>query len=141
MDYILLRMLEQVGCDITTFYITYDIACQFSKNFHKRMKKYDAPIRLDQSDISVRFLIPKFHLLAHGSKCQENYSLNYTHGVGRTSGEGIEASWANTNGAALSTREQGPSARHEALDDLFNAINWGKTLSLGTLRSTTKYIK
>jgi hypothetical protein len=133
MDYILLRILKCRGKDIKTFFITYDIACQFSKNFFKRMEKYNAPVRLDRPSTRVQFLIPKFHLPAHGNKCQEDYSLNYTPGVGRTCGEGIEASWANTNGAALSTREMGPLARHEALDDLFNAINWSKTLSLGML--------
>lgn len=75
--------------------------------------------------------MPKFHLPAHGPKCQVQYSFNYTQGVGRTHGETVEQEWAYINLAALSTREMGPGARHSALDDSWGGWNWRKVLGLG----------
>ena len=83
------------------------------------------------------YLIPKFHLPAHGAKCQTQYSFNYTHGVGRTHGETVEQEWAYINLAALSTREMGPGARHAALDDSWGGWNWKKILGLGEQRDTS----
>ena len=117
------------GCMV--FYFIYDISCQWSVNFHKRLKKYQRGAYLRGRGVEVRFAIPKMHIKAHGRRCNERFSLNYLPGVGRTHGEGIEANWADTNGAALSTREMSKPGRHEALDDLFGAINWRKTLSMG----------
>ena len=77
------------------------------------------------------YLVPKFHLSAHGPKCHVRYSFNYTPGVGRTHGETVEQEWAYINLAALSTREMGPGARHSALDDSWGGWNWKKVLGLG----------
>ncbi|KAI0067061.1 hypothetical protein BV25DRAFT_1912397 [Artomyces pyxidatus] len=131
MDYILLSAIAQTAADMKKMVLTYDIACQFSKNFHRRMAQFPVEFQIDVSQTDITFLIPKFHLLAHGTPCQVSYSLNFTEGVGRTCGEGIEAGWADTNGASLSTREMSGEGRHEALDDFFGAINWRKTVGLG----------
>jgi hypothetical protein len=131
MDYILFKTIEMTAPDITNLVLSYDIACQWSANLQKRLQNYNTPVKLCGRNLRVRFVVPKFHICAHGRKCQENYSLNFTPGVGRTCGEGIEAGWADCNGAALSTRESSMSGRREALDDLFGAINWRKTISMG----------
>ena len=83
------------------------------------------------SKFSITYLVPKFHLPAHGSKCQVRYSFNYARGVGRTHGETVEQEWAYINLAALSTREMGPGARHSALDDSWGGWNWKKVLGFG----------
>jgi len=44
-------------------------------------------------DLQVTFVIPKFHLEAHGEDCKSTFNLNYTIGAARTCGEGIEAGW------------------------------------------------
>ncbi|KAI0055066.1 hypothetical protein BV25DRAFT_1873220 [Artomyces pyxidatus] len=131
MDFVLLSTIAKVAAELKTMVLSYDIACQFSKNFLRRMEEFPAELRIDVSQTSITFVVPKFHLLAHGTSCQVSYSLNFTEGVGRTCGEGIEAGWSDTNGAALSTREMSAESRHEALDDFFGAINWRKTVSLG----------
>ncbi|KAI0062049.1 hypothetical protein BV25DRAFT_1870510 [Artomyces pyxidatus] len=131
MDYILLSAIAQTAAEMKKMVLTYDIACQFSKNFLRRMDQFPVELQIDVSQTDITFLIPKFHLLAHGTPCQVSYSLNFTEGVGRTCGEGIEAGWADTNGASLSTREMSGEGRHEALDDFFGAINWRKTVGLG----------
>ncbi|KAI0064330.1 hypothetical protein BV25DRAFT_1790798, partial [Artomyces pyxidatus] len=132
MDYVVLSSLGATAAQLKTFFFSYDISCQWSKNFYKRLKNFPSKMWLKSDDVDVKFVIPKFHLQAHGEPCQIAYSLNYTEGVGRTCGEGIEAGWADTNGAALSTREMGASFRREALDDFFGAINWRKTVTMGT---------
>ncbi|KAI0059390.1 hypothetical protein BV25DRAFT_1871612 [Artomyces pyxidatus] len=125
MDFVLLSTIAKVAEHLKTMVLSYDIACQFSKNFLKRMAEFPAELRIDVTQTSMTFVVPKFHLLAHGESCQVTYSLNFTEG-------GIEAGWSDTNSAALSTREMSSESRHEALDDFFGAINWRKTTSLGT---------
>ncbi|KAF9458781.1 hypothetical protein BDZ94DRAFT_1284675 [Collybia nuda] len=59
MDYIFLLSLRQnAPHSIVT---SYDIACQWTRNLHKRCEIYETDI--DSS--SILFLIPKFHLPAH----------------------------------------------------------------------------
>lgn len=129
MDYIVLSVLKH--SQARDFVISYDIACQWSKNFEKRVTRFPANLQVDTTNINIRPVIPKFHLPAHGPQCQSRYSLNYLPKVGRTYGEGVESGWANTNGAATSTREMAPGVRHENLNDLWGAWNWNKILGFG----------
>ncbi|KAI0039250.1 hypothetical protein FA95DRAFT_1612723 [Auriscalpium vulgare] len=133
MDYAVFSTIARTASGIKVIVLSYDIACQFSKNFLLRMQQYPEGLRINVDGVTLIFVVPKFHLLAHGQSCQVEFNLNYTEGVGRTCGEGIESGWADTNGSALSTREMSPEGRHEGLDDFFGAINWRKTLSLGKL--------
>ena len=109
--------------------ISYDIACKWSIHHLERIS--DNHPDLDVKNLKLSYLIPKFHLPAHGASCQTVYSFNYAKGVGRTHGETVEHGWANTNLTALSTREMGPGARHLALDDTWSGWNWGKILGMG----------
>ncbi|KAA1478735.1 hypothetical protein DENSPDRAFT_788366 [Dentipellis sp. KUC8613] len=133
MGFLLLMTISIAGVLWKMLVISYDIACQFSKNFQKRMSTFPPSFRISPVATSVTFLVPKFHLPAHGPRCQADFSFNNTEGVGRTYGEGIEANWSKTNRAALSSREMSAGARHESLNDIFGAINWGKIVSMGTL--------
>ena len=81
--------------------------------------------------MSVVFLIPKFHLPAHVSRCQVAYSFNFTLHVGRTDGEVPEHGWANINPAASSTKEMGPGTQQDTLDDYFGDWNWKHITQLG----------
>ena len=49
----------------------------------------------------------------------------------RTDGENIERGWAWMNPASLSTREMGPGARHDTLDDQWGYWNWRILVQLG----------
>ncbi|KAI0039152.1 hypothetical protein FA95DRAFT_1504561, partial [Auriscalpium vulgare] len=133
MDYMVLASLAKTASEYKSIVISYDIACQFSINFARRMLQYPEDIRINWDDICVSFLVPKFHLLAHDTECRSKFDFNNEEGSGRTCGEGIESGWADTNGLALSTREMSPASRREALDNLFGSINWRKTVGLGKL--------
>ncbi|KAN0088024.1 hypothetical protein V8E55_006645 [Tylopilus felleus] len=54
-------------------------------------------------------------------------------------GEAPERGWANINPAASSTKEMGPGARQDILDDHFCHWNWKKVTSLYSLLDKLKY--
>jgi hypothetical protein len=132
MDYLLMSALS--GGSLTRLVLSYDIACQWSVNFWKRMGTYPHDLRLIKSTFaSVTFVVPKFHLPAHIVTCQQNFSFNLTPFVGRTEGEAPERGWADINGTASSTKEMGPGSRRDTLDDHFGDWNWKKITGLGEL--------
>ncbi|KAJ7810465.1 hypothetical protein B0H13DRAFT_2384593 [Mycena leptocephala] len=92
MDYLLLSALLVFA--MWWIVVSYDIACQFSKNFWLRMEKMPEHMRL-------RIL-------------QENV---WTHG------EEVEQNWAFSNGVAASTKLMGPGSRHATLEDIFGFHN------------------
>jgi len=81
---------------------------------------------------SITYVIPKFHIYGHGTGCQTQFSLNYNPNSARTNGEEPERWWAHINPVSMSTREMGPGARHDTLDDHAAAWNWGKITNFGT---------
>lgn len=131
MDYIVLKVATREQCELLG--ISYDIACAWYKNFLPRMKKNYPGTMWISDDTVIAYLIPKFHLPPHGSKCQTLFSFNFNRGMGRTHGETVEQEWSSINGAVPSTREMGSGARHAALDDHWGGWNWAKLTGLGTL--------
>ncbi|KAK7433708.1 hypothetical protein VKT23_020626 [Stygiomarasmius scandens] len=112
---------------------SYDIVCQWHKNLPTWMQSMPDLVRVDTQERTMDFVIPKLHIHGHNLKCQLNFSLNYTHGIGCTDGEGIEQPWANIGPVATSTREMGPGTCHDTLDDHWHHWNWRKTVRLGKL--------
>ncbi|KAG2121984.1 hypothetical protein DEU56DRAFT_917982 [Suillus clintonianus] len=80
---------------------------------------------------SYIFFVPKFHIQAHIDECRTNFSFNWSRYVGRTDGEAPERGWSNINRVASSTKEMGPGARRDTLDDHFGDWNWKKITALG----------
>lgn len=112
--------------------LSYDIACQYERNFWSRFKArpqfLNAPTR-----IGLKFLVPKFHLPAHQESCRYHYSLNFAKGVGRTCGEGIERTWAKLNLLSGSTSRMTFAGREDTLNNQCNDLNWKKTCHMGLL--------
>ena len=131
MDFIFLSSLAKTSVQLVT--ISYDIACQWSKKFWDRMQNMPSWLQLPAST-QLRFRVPKFHLPAHVQKCWAPFSLNFTNGVGRTDGEGVERNWAWLNGIARCVSMMGPGGRWDTLDDFCSYHNWRKTVTLGELR-------
>jgi Kyakuja-Dileera-Zisupton transposase len=105
--------------------ITYDVICQWSKNFRKHMEEFPEDMQIpDTTQVDVT--IPGWHINGHGETCRNNFNLSYMEGVGRTVGEDIETTWAGTNPLAPSVREMGPAARHDTLNDHWNGWNFRK---------------
>ncbi|OBZ73392.1 hypothetical protein A0H81_06621 [Grifola frondosa] len=123
-DYLVASTLLGV---ILAILFSYDIACQWFRNFFKRMQEFPDDLRFEPKD-AVRFAIPKKHFRVHGPN-HSQFSLNYLPKVGRTYGEGIESAWAHMNPVSLSTREMTPGGRHEVLNDHWGGWNWQKTIA------------
>lgn len=132
MDFaLLLTLIPSLDAGISRVLISYDIGCQWQINLQSRLDAYAAFCPLDLSDLEYwKVLVPKFHLSGHGTKCQLLFNLGYTKWAGRMDGERIESGWAQSSGLATWTRESGPNARHNILDDHWNASNWRKLLGL-----------
>ena len=129
MDYVLLSTLISVA--IMSLVVSYDIACQWSINLRTRISQFPPAMHFDLANISFTTVIPKFHILGHGKKCQSVWSLNFRRWMGRTDGEGVEREWSHINPVAMSTKVMGPGARHDTLDDHWGAWNWRKVVSMG----------
>ncbi|KZV59287.1 hypothetical protein PENSPDRAFT_595729 [Peniophora sp. CONT] len=132
MDYGVFSSLRITAKGLKRFLFSYDIACSWSVNFRQRLRDHYAEFAALPDDAVLTFVVPKFHLEAHGEDCKCAFNLNHTRGAGRTCGEGVETGWADMNAAGLFTREMGLAHRHEVLDDFMQAINWRKILITGS---------
>ncbi|KAG1721224.1 hypothetical protein EDB19DRAFT_1835614 [Suillus lakei] len=130
MDYLFFLTLCHLS--LQTLNISYDIACQWHKKLWQCMSMFPTSMQFDHTSRAISFFVPKFHLPVHIEKCQTTFSFNFKRGVGRMDGEAPERGWANINPIASSTKEMGPGARQDTLDDFFGNWNWKKVVSLGT---------
>ena len=116
---------------LRTFLVSYDIACQWSKNFFSRIEKINRQMGALGRESDIRFVVPKFHLPAHIPSCQTRFAFMFTPGAGLGDGEAPERGWADSNPLGPSTREMGPGSRRDTLDLNFGDYNWGKYITLG----------
>ncbi|KAJ7104597.1 hypothetical protein C8R44DRAFT_887052 [Mycena epipterygia] len=133
MDYILLSALA--GVAILLLAISYDIACQWKVHLPERAKKIaeTTPITTRLDDFEIQYALPVWHAVAHEITCQTQNSLSFAVGVGRTDGEGIERTWAVLNPIGFATKEMGDGARHDAIKNKVDHLNWEKNLGQGNM--------
>lgn len=138
MDYLFASCLA--GTQVHSVVASYDVACQWYKNFWSRMRELPSRLQLKLRPSELLFKVPKFHLEAHEAKCQPPFSFHYTKWIGNVNGEGVERLWAFLKGAGPSTVEMGPGNRRGTMDDLCGFTNWRKTVGLGMCESIVVYI-
>jgi len=133
MDYVFLSSLKLSAP--SRLVLSYDIACQWSRNLQRRCDIYPPnPLSsTTENSMHMTYLVPKFHLPAHVVQCQINYSFNLEPRVGRTDGEAPECGWSDINRIANSTKEMGPGSRRDTLDNHFGDRNWRKITQFGQL--------
>lgn len=119
------------GFALITLIASYDIACQYLKGFWQRITRLPEHLQPNILPENLHGKIPKFHYDAHCKKDHAQYSFNFTKGVGRINGEGIERLWGWVKKGVGQTVEMGPGARHDVLDDFFGYINWRKMADIG----------
>ncbi|KAK0467546.1 hypothetical protein IW261DRAFT_1426486 [Armillaria novae-zelandiae] len=117
--------------------LTYDIACQY----HVKLCKHFVDNFIDLADIIniILCLVLKMHLDGHIEKCKYKFSLNYVKGMGRSHGEGIEASWAETKQLGGSTRQMNHGHCHNKLNDFHNYWNWVKAENMMSGRGSMRH--
>jgi hypothetical protein len=123
MDFMIFAAL--VGIILPWIFITYDIGCQWSKNFRARMSDFPENMQINPAT-KVDVAIPSWHINGHGQRCRREFCLGYTRGAGRTCGEEVETTWSSTNALGPSVREMAAGARHETLNDHWNSWNFRK---------------
>jgi hypothetical protein len=134
MDFIVLSTLMDTKAASLT--LSYDIACQWSRNLRKRVTQFPEKMQLQPSVLrTIKFVIPKFHIYGHGRQCQTRFSLNFLPYSARTNGEEPERWWAHINPISMSTREMTAGARHDTIDDHARSWNWHKITNLGVVAS------
>jgi hypothetical protein len=134
MDYIFFSAI--ISVTLLVIAISYDIVCQWKINIKERMERLPARLTEQAPELPpiterLRFRLLVWHTSAHEQDCQVTYSLQYQRGMAHTGREGIEHGWSHINGQSLSTKEMGPSNRHNTLDDHFRYHNWGRNIGLG----------
>ncbi|KAJ6455636.1 hypothetical protein C8R47DRAFT_1228133 [Mycena vitilis] len=130
MDYIMLSAV--LGITALYLAISYDIACQWKINLPGRIAQMPEHMRLNLAAITLLFGLPVWHAAAHEKSCQVQNSLTYVDGVGRTDGEGIERTWSHLNPLAWATKEMRMGARHDALEDKIDHLNFEKNIGQET---------
>ena len=62
------------------------------------------------------------------------------HCAGQSCGEDIESGWYHVNPLGTSTREMGPGARHETLNDHWSGWNFQKIIGFSELNPYVSFI-
>lgn len=137
MDYVFASMLRHHDPDLQKV-ISYDIACQWTKNLYGRLPDLPAlvrPTNLASLKANLEAVIPELHVHSHKPPCPTDFSLNYLEGAGRTDGEAIERLHSMAGPVYASTKQMGPGYRHDSLDTHWQFWNWQKIVGMGTLSS------
>jgi hypothetical protein len=113
--------------------LSYDIACQYSKNFWEHMQKFESRFHLNMEQVNIWYKVPNFRLPPHKWACHSPYSFHFMRGAGRTHGETVEQNWEFLNGVAALMKMMGPRARQAMLEDLLGFHNWRRTVSYRTV--------
>lgn len=129
MDYIFFSAIA--GISLLWLTLSYDIVCQYKLHMFERMELLPARLHLDDEKTKLETALPVWHAGAHELLCQAGNSLSFVEGVGRTDGEGIERIWSGLNPLGWATKEMGPGARQDAIEDKIDHHNFEKNIGLG----------
>ena len=90
MDFIFVSAINKMTAG--RLVVSYDIACQWHKNLRSRMASIPIKYRPDLDGRVVEYVIPKFHIGAHGTSCQSKIlpELSPAHG---SNGQGEYRTW------------------------------------------------
>ncbi|KAJ7855835.1 hypothetical protein B0H13DRAFT_1902935 [Mycena leptocephala] len=149
MDWIFMAALAGIALMCLT--ISYDIVCQWRIHLLERAEKILDKKRAEKvsgssseadgtaahppitnlDNFDIQFSLPVWHAQAHEVQCQTENSLSYAPGVGHTDGEGIERTWAVLNPVGFATKEMGEGARHDAIENKIDHMNFEKNINQG----------
>jgi hypothetical protein len=128
-DYSICQAVSYNSNGIQKALIIYDIACQWSVNFARRVKSHDT-LSLP-AGMEILPAIGKFHLSAHKLDCFPRFSLMFIPGAGHVDGEILETLWSSFNKISPSARSMSLAHRQELYDDHMRDSNWKKLVGLG----------
>ncbi|KAJ7229596.1 hypothetical protein C8J57DRAFT_1251782 [Mycena rebaudengoi] len=129
MDYIVMSALA--GLTLMLLTISYDIACQWKRNFPSRNTNLPPAIQLDVNKTTLQCGLPVWHVTSHEKDCADENSLSFLVGVGKSNGEGVERTWTVLNPASYALKLMGFENRADTMEDLVDAHNFMKNLGQG----------
>ncbi|KAJ7480228.1 hypothetical protein B0H11DRAFT_1724998 [Mycena galericulata] len=129
MDYIVMSAL--VGFALMLLTISYDIACQWKKTLPARNERMPKEVRLSLNKLTLQCALPVWHAGSHNEECQDDNSLSFKTGVGKSDGEGVERVWSVLNPAAYHTKDAGRGQRVDVLEDKIDSHNFLKNIGQG----------
>jgi hypothetical protein len=129
MDFIIVSALA--GFSLLLLTISYDIACQWKLHLRERVQKLLADMCLPLDDIKLQCALPVWHAASHNEACQDDNSLSFKPGVGKSDGEGVERTWLVLNPAAFSTKDAGRGVRADSLEGKIDNHNYLKNVGQG----------
>jgi hypothetical protein len=139
MDFIVLSALLHTFMLMLT--LSYDICCQWSQNLTKRMLQFRPFMWLIMDRLhTAKFVVPKFHIYNHGTKCVLSYSPNFLCWSAASDLEDPERWWAHINPASISTKEMSEGSHHDTIDDHAWSWNWRKIVGFGMSLILRDYI-
>lgn len=130
-DYAICQALAYHTDGLTEGLVEYDVGCQWSINFEKRLEN-STTLHLPQG-LSWIAAVGKFHLGTHEQDCFAKFSLNFVHGAGQQDGEILETLWAPLNKIAGSVRAMTKASRQEMVDAQMRDSNWKKSTKIGAV--------
>lgn len=130
-DYAICQALGYNTDGLTEGLVEYDVGCQWSINFDKRVEN-TTTLNLPQG-LSWIAAVGKFHLGAHEQDCFAKFSLNFVHGAGQQDGEILETLWAPLNKISGSVRGMTKASRQEMVDAQMRDSNWKKSTKIGAI--------
>ena len=113
--------------DIPTIAQFYDVECQHSINFRKRVTA--APYVSFPFEKNIYYGVGAFHISGHVPECFPRYSPQFMPNVGVIDGEVLETLWATLNEVSPSAQTASLAARTELLDDHMLDSNWKKVIN------------
>ncbi|KAJ7756767.1 hypothetical protein DFH07DRAFT_958904 [Mycena maculata] len=129
MDFIILSALA--GFSLLMLTISYDITCQWKTRLAECNAKMPKEMRLQLDKFTYQCALPVWHAASHNDECQENNSLSFKPGVGKTDGEGVERVWSIMNPVAYHTKDAGRGQRADVVEDKIDSHNFQKNLGQG----------
>ena len=114
-DYSICQAISCNSDGIQRALITYDVACQWHKNFLARVEK--SPGLFLPNGLKVEPAVSKFHLSAHKAECFTRFSLMFLKGAEHIDGEILETLWASFNKISPSARSMSLAHHQELYDD------------------------
>lgn len=130
-DYAICHALAYNTANFTEGLVEYDVGCQWSINFDKRLENSNT-LHLPQG-LSWIAAVGKFHLGTHEQDCFPKFSLNFVYGAGQQDGEILETLWAPLNKIAGSIRAMTKASRQEMVDAQMRDSNWKKATKIGAV--------
>lgn len=128
-DYSICNALAYHSKGIPRALVIYDVGCQWSINFGRRVES-SSSLSLPEA-LEIIPAVGKFHLAAHKLSCFSRYSLNFIKGAGHLDGEILETLWAPFNKISPTARSMSQAHRQEVYDDHMRDSNWKKIVGIG----------